>query len=131
MKICDRTPSLPPHLSRHSLARASSVGPGTPCCEDIAPPDNPPIDEIDLHPLAPLGVVVAGGRQFQGRAPIIPVLVMVGASIGVIRLPPEETERVCTHPWSGPTGQDRLAIQRLERLEALCQPDLGEVRRAL
>src|SRR5262249_53410282 len=93
----------------------------------IPPPLDLAPDEIDIHAIAPIPRMIARGTPCEGRAQVVPVRVPAGITPRVVGFPPEEQERVPTHPDPGNATPDGFLVQGIKRLEALHQSQPLEV----
>src|SRR5262249_52751873 len=90
-----------------------------------------PVHQIDVHTTAELAVLITVYSQGERRTQIVPVSVALCISGSRVGTPPEEQQRFGTHARSGDALQDRITVQRVERLETLGQANLPQVGRAL
>src|SRR5262245_32137765 len=96
----------------------------------IHPPRDLARDEIDLHAIPKVPRMVARGTPIQGRTNVVPARVPSRIARRAVGLSPEEPERVRTHPYPGDAAPDGLLVERIERLEALHEPQFLEIGRA-
>src|SRR5215471_7537528 len=90
-----------------------------------------PINEIHIHTITNIVVLIAVSSHGERRSQIIPVGVAPRVAGSRVRLSPEKQERFGAHADLRDTAQDSSTVCRSECLETLDQAKLIQVGRAL
>src|SRR2546430_189746 len=97
----------------------------------IHPANHTVIDQVDIDLVPKRCMLIVRGAKLDGGAQIKPVLIMARVPHRVIRLTPNETQRLSAHALARQATADGVTIRWIESLQALGEPDLSEIRRAL
>jgi hypothetical protein len=90
----------------------------------VHPPHDLASDEIDIDTTTEIALPIARSTQRERRTQIMPVGGTSRIPFRIIRFPPHKPERFSTHPYSREAALHGLAVEWIERCEALRQTGL-------